>query len=385
MSSMVERMAYLAGTEKPWHNDPQFVVPANSTIEEWAAVGGLLWKVVPMKAAVIGKSETREAVDFKALVRSDTGKIFTFVTNDYKVHQNSELLKTFEHFIASGDMTLETMGSLQDGAKIFASARLNKQLAIPARNGKIDVHDLYYLISTGHTGGYATQADLTDVRAVCYNTLTMGRTEKATKETRWRRTHLGTWNAAAERSVREFIDNALGYADTLESEWTKLYTAPMDRLVEAAFYSELFQPDLYNKVIEETQNKLSFGGLNVSTRQSPVAARTGLLDSIVNDQDARRQIARDLLNPAQFGRTVTTLLQTSPAQPGNDMSLGSMAHAVNAVTYWTDHERGRGTEAAVNSAWFGGGRNDKRDAMNLGLEYAQSLAQISGSPIHSAN
>jgi len=47
--------------------------------------------------------------------------------------------------------------------------------------------------------------------------------------------------------------------------------------------------------------------------------------------------------------------------------------AMNAVTYYVDHERGRTRDSALNSAWFGEGANLKQSALDLALKYTEVL------------
>ena len=59
-------------------------------------------------------------------------------------------------------------------------------------------------------------------------------------------------------------------------------------------------------------------------------------------------------------------------QPGAEFQSGSWWQALNAVTYLTDHELGRSNDNRISSAWFGGNRMRKINAVKKAVEYANA-------------
>ena len=57
-------------------------------------------------------------------------------------------------------------------------------------------------------------------------------------------------------------------------------------------------------------------------------------------------------------------------QPQIQATKNTWWAALNAVTYYVDHEAGRDRENALNSAWFGANAKKKRDAVSLAYEFA---------------
>ena len=387
MSANIESFVMAQGGEQPWWGTAG-QIDAQAGLDQWMEQAGLNWRVCEMPVLIQGKAENRKAEGWKALVRSTDAAVLGMVTTDYKVHQNRDLVEVFRNFTEAGELVMDTMGSLCGGKKVFAAAKVNGDIAIRTPKGT-DVHKMFFLLSTGHTGGYATQADLTDVRVVCNNTLSMARDAAATKDTRWRMSHLGRWSSARASEVKALVDRALGKKATLVGEWEKLYSAPALPIVEALLYTELFQPELFQKVTEKVAGgTMQIGSFHVRTPNMDAvekAPRLSTLDALVNDADARRTVVTELLNPNKFNRTVNTLMGVSTSQKGASLSVGTVANAVNAITSWTDHDRGRNADSAADSALFGQGRNDKAQAMTLGLQYAQDMVQIAGRTLALAN
>ena len=171
------RMAYRVSGGHPWHinetKDLCVGIQDEATDLDLFQASGLAgWKVIRMPLLVQGMHQTRPFNGYKALVRSTDGKELGVCTNDYTPVQNDQIWEFFRKFCSEGGMRLETAGSLCGGKKVWGCAKIAGQSF--TINGN-DTTDMYATFSTGHEPSYATQADVTGIRVVCYNTLSMAR------------------------------------------------------------------------------------------------------------------------------------------------------------------------------------------------------------------
>ena len=88
------------------------------------------------------------------------------LSKDYKILQNTELLKVIEPLNEAG-CAIETAGSLRNGRRVWVLLRLSTDLVI----GKNDVIQKYILCSNDHTGIESARFGLVGIRVVCANTL----------------------------------------------------------------------------------------------------------------------------------------------------------------------------------------------------------------------
>ena len=167
MVANVETMAY-AG-EVPWHGLGTRVEP-NMTGDEMVAAAGLDW-TVEKSGMVIGSNHSLVVPSHYALVRDRAGTkdILGIAGADYKVSQNSEVVKFLDKFCKAGSMTMHTAGALDDGRRVWFLAELKKGFTLPGG----DEVEGFLLISHPHIWGEAMRIMFTTVRVVCQNTLRM--------------------------------------------------------------------------------------------------------------------------------------------------------------------------------------------------------------------
>ena len=100
------------------------------------------------------------------LYRSDTGRPLSVVSSDYKTVQPDDILGFFGELAASGGFSIETVGALKEGRRLWALARVGENARI-----RDDEVAPYLLLATSYDGTMATLAKFTAVRVVCQNTL----------------------------------------------------------------------------------------------------------------------------------------------------------------------------------------------------------------------
>jgi phage/plasmid-like protein (TIGR03299 family) len=155
--------------EAAWHGLGT-VVESAPTPREALKLAGLDWRVnqLPLYAMDLD-SKNRIAVNSHVLnVRSDNNGSLGIVGRDYKPFHNDELADFCDSLTDSGDVRIESAGSIRGGGKVWF---LLKGESFDARLG--DEVAPYICVSNGHDGGTALRVTPTTVRVVCSNTLHM--------------------------------------------------------------------------------------------------------------------------------------------------------------------------------------------------------------------
>lgn len=163
MSNNKANMAYVG--ETPWHGLGQ-QLSQGASIDQWRIEAGLNWSA-KRSPIFFNDGAVQFEGDSEILFRSDTRKQLGIVSPAYKIVQPGEVLEFFRDIVATGDMTLETAGSLDDGKKVWALAKTHQDFRIMGQ----DHVEGYLLLVTSFDGTLATKAQFTSVRVVCNNTL----------------------------------------------------------------------------------------------------------------------------------------------------------------------------------------------------------------------
>lgn len=152
-----------------WHGLGTIVQDA-PTPSQALTLAGLDWRVnqLPLYAMdLTGKQ--RIAIDSHVLnVRSDNNGKLGIVGTDYIPFHNSDLADFCGALSDSGDVRVESAGSIRGGGKVWF---LLKGESFDVGNG--DEVAPYICVSNGHDGGTALRITPTTVRVVCSNTLHM--------------------------------------------------------------------------------------------------------------------------------------------------------------------------------------------------------------------
>jgi phage/plasmid-like protein (TIGR03299 family) len=316
-------MAY-AG-EVPWHGLGARVEKGTS-IEQWQIASGLTWTAERSDVAYQAPAEDGsegdewyEATGYKAIYRSDTGKLFSVVSDRYKVVQPSQILEFFRDLSGEHGMEIETCGALRDGRVVWALATNGNAIKI----GGTDVVKPYLLLSTSYDATKATRATYTSVRVVCNNTMQLA----------W-----GTADKEGIVSVR--------HSTTFDEREVKIKLGLVDEELEefrvnaeTLAATKVKQPDV-NHILEQR-----FGSFDEKTGKLTTNSANVI-------EDIKRMIA---------------------SAPGADMATaqGTAWGVLNGVTRYIDFgARAHSVDNRLSSAWFGTGANKK-------LEVARDLLELS--------
>jgi phage/plasmid-like protein (TIGR03299 family) len=217
-----------------------------ASIEEWQKAAGMDWR---LQRSVIryatgrdqGPDSWLEMADRHVLMRSDTKKALSVVSDKFKIVQPKAILEFFRDLVGGAGYELETAGVLFDGKRFWAMAQRDGG---QAEVGKGDVIQSRLLASTSCDGTMATEVRFTNVRVVCHNTLSMAVGDKAASRT----THRSLFNPdqvkkdlglGAVEKFAEFMKDMRRLADTrLADQETIQMTAELFRPGAAKLASE---------------------------------------------------------------------------------------------------------------------------------------------------
>lgn len=149
---------------KPWHGLGQ-EVQQGASLEEWLDQAHMQWSYKE-SVAQFTNGELREYPDYKVLYRSDNNQPMSVVSNRYKVVQPKEIIEFFRSLVEREGFTIETLGALKGGRRIWALANTNIENDVLGSD-RLKAH---LLLITSCDGSLATTAKFVSTRVVCWNT-----------------------------------------------------------------------------------------------------------------------------------------------------------------------------------------------------------------------
>ena len=243
--------------------------------------------------------------------RDDNDNTLGIVGSRYTILQNYEAFDFMDELLGEIGANYETAGSLKGGKSIWLMVRLPDHITIADGDDLIP----YLVLKNSHDGSGAVTIAATMVRVVCANTLTMA---------------LGGHNANKFKirhtaSMHNRVDSAREAIRLVNSE---LVT-----------YSDTFRNMLNVELTEEMFEEY-------------VLEVTGV--------DIEKTRGKNIYD------TIENLYLTEETNQTGDMT-GTLWAAYNAISYWTDHERGlnqygRRKDNADENALFGSGAVMKQKA-----------------------
>ena len=307
-------MAYAGSV--PWHGLGK-QVSADLTPDQMLEEANLNWTVekIPAYATVDGK---QISVGRSALIRSSDNSILDIVSNDWNPVQNAQAFEFFNDFIAAGNMTMETAGSLKNGSIVWGLAKVKESFELFGG----DKVDSYLLFSNFHKYGFSTDVRFTPIRVVCNNTLTLSLSENVQRMVK-----------ISHR--REFkpdnVKNMLGIASEKLAQYKDMAQFLGSKKAKGESIVEYF------------------------TRVFPVTTSTP-------DKETKKQISK-------AASTALTALHT---QPGHEFAPGTWWNVYNSVSYYTDHLASRNADNRLASSWYGTNKGLKVKALELAVEMAEA-------------
>jgi phage/plasmid-like protein (TIGR03299 family) len=160
------------------------------------------------------------------------------VSPDYETLQNTDLLKLVNPMVEEGLLTIENMGYLNHGARVFAQARLNKEYNVIGEDYKG-----YVTLLNGHVGNCAVAIGSTMTRVICGNTFTSAYSDISE---RYRHSEGVTDKVLESTFVIDYVNGAM-----------ETYAGYMEKLVTAKCSSAQFRTfieEVYNKPVDNMRD-----------------------------------------------------------------------------------------------------------------------------------
>lgn len=235
-----------------WHGDGNVIAQGSDLFDrikrgevpvtELLELAGLNWPVEKAHIAMrpigyVPGTSSRELFDvdhlkdYRAIRRGDTGQVFQVASTRYNPIQNAEIVEFFRDYCEAGHATIETLGSLKDGAVVWCLARLNG--ASDTTIGGVDELRGYMLLCTSHDGSVVLTGKPTQTRVVCWNTLSAalgyrykGKTDVAQKTFRMR--HSRKFDSVARSEAHEVMGMAIERIASVNALSAKLAQVQID-------------------------------------------------------------------------------------------------------------------------------------------------------------
>lgn len=298
-------MAYIG--KKPWHELGQ-EMQEGADLDQWRIAAGLNWQAIKTNELYRHNGEIVESGDF-ILCRSDTGLKLGNCTDRYQPVQPATVIEFYRDLCSDYKFTIETMGSLDSGKRIWALAKTGDGFSVMGQ----DMIGSYLLLATSYDGTMATRAMFTSVRVVCHNTLTI-----ANKDAK---------SAISVPHSTNFDHNAVK--------------------IDLGIYANQLE------TFEDNVNKLA--RVTVGKQQA--------LDFIFNLMKEKETELKDCsTRKTNIIGNVLSLFQGKAAGSGFKSADGTAWGLLNAVTQYVDHEQGNNANNRFKSAQFGVGATLKDKA-----------------------
>lgn len=342
MSHFVDTMAYVGSI--PWHGLGTYLGEQNVSADVMRKKAGLDFEVAKLPAFVrLPDGSYAPIQDRYGLLASHKREAFSATVSDrYAVYQTSEMFDFLERLrgAAGGELRFHTAGSLKGGSVVWALAQLAGEINVRRRGGRVDQSAPFLFVSNSFDASSAIQIASTSVRVVCWNTLSAAIAGARKGSDRFSVRH----TASAESQLAQAAQ-ALGYAAEYFDAYGRLAQdladTPMDRSAFTTFCAQL-----------------------LTGQDDPKAA----LEKVAEAEGKKR--SETMLNNA-----FDALLGSFERGKGN--AGADRFDALNAVTEYVDHQRGRmgryatkakaigALDRALDSAAFGAGAELKARAVKL--------------------
>lgn len=308
MAHEVEKMFFVG--ETPWHGLGHRLEAAPTSAEA-IKCAGLDWAV---ETVPLVTSDTTAPVPAVATRRVTDGSILGVVGTGYKPLQNTEAFGFFDPFLAAGEASLHTAGSLRNGRRVWVLAKINRAPSVILPGDEVEK---YVLLSNSHDGTLAVRVGFTPIRVVCANTMALAHGSEGSKLIRIR--HSGNVVAALDE-VRNVMNTANQNFEATAEQFRRMARRGCNE-------------DDLKKYVQRV-----FPAVNVD-----VPGRSRVLESIqrlcVEGRGAERPGVR-----------------------------GTYWGAYNAITEHLAYERGRSPDSRLDNLWFGDGANLNARALEVAIE-----------------
>ena len=151
-----------------------------------------------------------EYPDRVAVIRDDNERCLGTVSPEYETVQNSDLMNLVKPMVDEGLLTIENMGHLNHGARVFAQAKVNQEFNVIGEDYKG-----YITLLNGHVGNSSVAIGSTMTRVICGNTFVSAQKDISEK---YRHTEGVTNRVLESKFVLDYVNGAMKtYAEYVET------------------------------------------------------------------------------------------------------------------------------------------------------------------------
>jgi phage/plasmid-like protein (TIGR03299 family) len=187
--------------------------------------------------------------DKVAIVKSNSETFLGVVSNDFETVQNDVLLSKVQPLADEGLLTIENMGYLSHGAKVFIQAKIAEEFRILGEEYKA-----YITLLNGHVGNHSVAIGSSNIRVICGNTFTAAYSNIGN---RFRHSEGVNTRVLDSTTVMDYVNRNM-----------QIYANQVETLAEEPCNQDSFHGALqkiYGKKIEEMRNvdmlnRLFYGG-----------------------------------------------------------------------------------------------------------------------------
>lgn len=334
-----DRMIYMG--EKPWHDEGHAFDCLGATVAEAFAKANLGWTV---RREQLMLADGR-LVDRWAVIRNSDGRVLGTVGGDWRAIQHTEKFPTvLDPFLAAGQATIETAGSLFDGGRVWVLLKINRADAVIVPQAG-DTVAKYVVAAVGYDGTLSFTLGTTAIRVVCNNTLSVALG-------RGQRSHVRIRHTAGGNAAVDALAETINAIDAQIEEAAKVFRALAgvdikDAAQLRAYVAAVFPPAAKRPktlAVEATPEPETFSDLLARPAQlgaEPVTFAGEAPMLVQPDEEEGRRIFDKILHNFEegIGNRENGVRNTAWA-------------AYNAVTQYNTWERGRSVDNRVNNVWL---------------------------------
>jgi hypothetical protein len=292
-------------------------------------------------------------VDRFAVVRNTDGRVLGTVGTDWREIQHTiQFPKVLDPFLASGQATIETAGTLFDGGRVWVLLKISRPDAVivPQAN---DTVAKYVLAAVGYDGTLSFTLGITPIRVVCNNTLSaaFGRGQKTHVKIR----HTAGGNAAID-ALAETINAVDAQIEKAAEVFRALAGVEVSSAAQLRAYVDAVFPAIKRapKSLTEATPAPEVSG---DDSFAALLARPALISTpapmVLTGADPF--LAQPSDEEQEDGRRIfDKILRNFEEGIGADLPgvKGTAWAAYNAVTQYNTWERGRSVDNRLNNTWL---------------------------------
>ena len=148
--------------------------------------------------------------DRVAIVRSDNEYPLGVVSDGYETVQNKELMSLITPMVEEGVLSIENIGFLNNGAKVFIQSKIAKDFRIIGED-----YRAFVTLLNGHVGNACVAIGSSNIRVICNNTFAMAYSSLSGK---YRHSEGVNERILESQAVIEYVDNSMAaYAASADS------------------------------------------------------------------------------------------------------------------------------------------------------------------------